>query len=60
MGERRRASKIEWQVIRLRSRGEYLGTVTAPDEDAAIKAAIKVFALQADEAKRLLRAGRYR
>ena len=33
MGERKRASKIEWQVIRLRARGEYLGTVTAPDED---------------------------
>jgi hypothetical protein len=32
MGERKRASKIQSRVIRLRSRGEYLGTVTAPDE----------------------------
>jgi len=54
MGERKRASKIEWQVIRLRARGEYLGTVTAPDEGAALKAAIRLFALQADEAKRLM------
>ncbi|HEY6619473.1 MAG TPA: hypothetical protein VIY68_08010 [Steroidobacteraceae bacterium] len=54
MGEHKRASKIEWQVIRLRPRGEYLGTVKAPDEDAAVRAAIKLFALQADEAKRLL------
>jgi hypothetical protein len=52
MGDRKR--KIEWQVIRLRARGEYIGTVTAPDEDAAIKAAIKLFALRADDAKRLL------
>ena len=43
MGERKRASKIEWQVIRLRARCEYLGTVSAPDEDAALKAAIKLF-----------------
>ena len=54
MGERKRASKIEWQVIRLRARGEYLGTVSAPDEDAAWKAAIKLFAFRADEAKRLI------
>ena len=54
MGERKRASKIEWQVIRLRLRGEYLGTVSAPDEYAALKAAIKLFAVQAYEAKRLL------
>lgn len=46
--------KIEWQMIRLRARGEYIGTVTAPDEQSAVKAAIKLFALQAEEAKRLL------
>jgi hypothetical protein len=54
MGERKRASKIQWRVIRLRSRGEYLGTVTVPDEGAAVKAALKLFPLRADEAKRLL------
>lgn len=46
--------KNEWQVIRLGARGEYIGTVTAPDEQSAIKAAIELFALQAEEAKRLL------
>ena len=46
--------KNEWQVIRLGARGEYIGTVTAPDEQSAIKAAIEVFALQVEEAKRLL------
>jgi hypothetical protein len=35
----------EWEVIRLRSRGEYLGVVQAPDEESAIKAAIKMFAV---------------
>jgi hypothetical protein len=41
MGERKRTSKVEWQVIRLRARGEYLGRVIAPDEEAATKAAAK-------------------
>ena len=54
MGERKRKSKIEWQVIRMRARGEHLGTVTAPDEEAAIGAAIKLLALDEIEAKRIL------
>jgi hypothetical protein len=54
MGERKRASKAEWQVIRLRARGEYLGTVTAPDEQSAMKAALKMLRLQTAEAKRLM------
>jgi hypothetical protein len=53
MGERRKR-KIEWQVIRMRARGEYLGTVSAPDEQAALKAALKAFALEKVEEKRLL------
>jgi hypothetical protein len=53
MGERRER-KIEWQVIRMRARGEYLGTVSAPDEQAALKAALKAFALEKVEEKRLL------
>lgn len=52
MGERKR--KIEWQVIRLRARGEYIGTVTAPDEQSAMKAALKMLRLETAEAKRLL------
>lgn len=44
----------DWQVIRLRAKGEYLGRVQAPDEEAAMKAAIKAFGLRAAEAQRLL------
>ena len=41
MGERKH--KILWEVIRLRARGEYIGTVSAPDQQAAFKAAITAF-----------------
>lgn len=52
MGERKR--RIEWEVIRLRSKGEYLGTVAAADEKAALQVALKMFALDKSEANRLL------
>jgi hypothetical protein len=41
-------------VIRLRARGEYIGTVSAPDQQAALKAAIKAFELKAADSDRLL------
>ncbi len=44
----------EWQVIRLRARGEHLGIVKAVDEAAALKAAMKLFAASAEERTRLL------
>jgi hypothetical protein len=53
MGERRKR-KIEWEVIRMRARGEHLGVVSAPDEQAALKIALKAFALEKIEEKRLL------
>jgi hypothetical protein len=40
--------------IRLCGRGEHIGTVTAPDEHSAIKAALKMLRLEESEAKRLL------
>jgi hypothetical protein len=43
-----------WEVIRIRARGEYLGVVQAADEEAALKAAIKLFALENQQADRLL------
>jgi hypothetical protein len=49
----RREQITEWRVIRMRNRGEYIGTVTAADEASAIKAAIKAFALDKEEAERL-------
>jgi hypothetical protein len=42
-----------WRVTILRNRAEYLGTVQAPDERAAEKAAIEAFALDDDRRKRL-------
>jgi hypothetical protein len=38
----------------MRARGEFLGVVSAPDEQAALKAALKAFALERAEEKRLL------
>jgi hypothetical protein len=52
VAERKR--KKEWQVIRMRARGEYLGVVSAPDQEAALKAALKAFALEKIEETRLL------
>ena len=51
--------EYEWEVIRLRAWGEYLGKVKAPDEDAAIKAAIKAFAITDPEHKKRLLVRRY-
>jgi hypothetical protein len=50
MGERKR----EWEVIRLRAKGEYLGRVSAVDEKSAVKAALKLLSLDKSEARRLL------
>ena len=50
-----RAQKLyEWQVIRLRAKGEYLGKVRASDEEAALKATIKAFDLTAIEKQKQL------
>ncbi len=50
-----RKKLYEWQVIRLRAKGEYLGKVQAPDEQAAVKAAIKAFDItEAEKQKQLL------
>jgi hypothetical protein len=47
-------SESEWRVIRLRSKGQYLGTVKAVDHDAAVKMALKQFGVDKSEADRLL------
>ncbi|HEX3881003.1 MAG TPA: hypothetical protein VHW24_28690 [Bryobacteraceae bacterium] len=49
-----RKTEYEWEVIRLRCRGEYLGTVKAADEDAALQAAVKMFALKTTSAQKQL------
>ena len=43
-----------WEVIRLRSKGEYLGRVEAKDTEAAKKVAVKEFKLAAFDRRRLL------
>ena len=54
-----RKKEFEWEVVRLRAKGEYLGKVKAPDEDGAIKAAIKAFAITDPEHKKRLLVRRY-
>jgi hypothetical protein len=49
-----RKKECEWEVIRMRARGEYLGVVSAADQEAALKVALKAFALDKTEEKRLL------
>ena len=43
-----------WRVIIIRSKGEYLGPVEAPDRERAEAVAIKEFALDDDQRGRLL------
>jgi hypothetical protein len=46
---------IQWKVYRLkRSPAAFIGVVYAPDETAALKAAIKEFAITPDQQDRLL------
>ena len=43
-----------WRVIIMRSRGEHLGTVEAPDRERAAAVAVKLFDLNDDQRRRLL------
>lgn len=48
-----RKKEYEWEVVRLRAKGEYLGKVKAPDEDAA------AFAITDPEQQKRLLVRRY-
>jgi hypothetical protein len=49
------AAKLRsWRVIIMRSKGEYLGSVEAPDRERAEAVAIKQFELDDDQRRRLL------
>jgi len=48
------ASLRSWRVIIIRAKGEYLGSVEAPDRERAEVVAIKQFALDDDQRSRLL------
>jgi hypothetical protein len=48
------ANLRSWRVILIRSRGEYCGSVEAPDRERAEAAAIKYFDLDQDQRGRLL------
>jgi hypothetical protein len=45
---------IEWRVSEVRSKGHYLGTVSAPTLEEALKVAAKEFGLSEQRAKRLI------
>jgi hypothetical protein len=51
------ANQRSWRVIIMRSKGEYLGSVEAPDRDRAEAVAIKQFELDDDQRSRLLNPG---
>jgi hypothetical protein len=46
--------QYEWKIIRLRAKAEFVGIVEAPDEEAAISAAIDLFKITDPHQKRLL------
>jgi hypothetical protein len=43
-----------WRVAIIRKRGEFLGTVEAPDQEAAEAAAVEAFNLTDEQRKRLV------
>ena len=43
-----------WRVIIIRSKGEHIGTVEAPDRERAEAVAVKQFELDQDQRRRLL------
>jgi hypothetical protein len=48
------ANPRSWRVIIMRSKGEYLGSIEAPDRERAEAVAVKQFALDDDQRRRLL------
>jgi hypothetical protein len=49
------AAKLRsWRVLIIRSKGEYLGSVEAPDRERAEAVAVKLFQLDQDQRNRLL------
>jgi len=48
------ANLRSWRIIIIRSRGEYLGSVKAPNRESAEAVAIKQFDLDQDQRGRLL------
>jgi hypothetical protein len=53
-GPKKPATPRSWRVIIIRSKGEYLGSVEAPDRERAEAVAIKYFDLDQDQRGRLL------
>ncbi|HLH96803.1 MAG TPA: hypothetical protein VKW08_16960 [Xanthobacteraceae bacterium] len=44
----------EWKITRIRAKGEFLGYVEAPDEEAAIEVALKEFEIAPELRYRLV------
>jgi hypothetical protein len=51
---KKRANLRSWRVIIMRSRGEYLGSVEAPDSERAEAVAIRQFDLDQDQRRRVV------
>ena len=49
-----RKKVVRWEVIRLRAKGEFIGTVQAKDKESARKVAVKEFSLPPGEEQRLI------
>jgi hypothetical protein len=43
-----------WVVTKIGARGKFLGTVSAPNEKAALKLAIKSMSIRAEDKKRIV------
>ena len=50
----RKRALYEWRIVRRRSKAELIGYVEAPDEQAALKAAIKKFGIPVEHQRRLM------
>jgi hypothetical protein len=53
-----KSKSYEWRILLLRKKGHPIGTVDAPDTEAAIKAAIKEFEIKDPEQQKRLVAQR--
>jgi hypothetical protein len=54
LSKRKPTNLRSWRVIIIRSRGEYLGSVEAPDRERAETVAVKQSDLDQDQRRRLL------
>jgi hypothetical protein len=47
--KRTKSKECTWRIVRIANRGIYLGTIAAPDRDAAIRKAVREFQVEASQ-----------